>query len=57
MDKCWTYQAILSKYNVNNRQFKRLLLPISDELEKIGYKNGQRLFSPKQIKLIFDYLD
>ncbi|WP_350268613.1 DUF4248 domain-containing protein [Emticicia sp. W12TSBA100-4] len=57
MDKCWTYQAILLKYNVNNRQFKRLLLPISDELEKIGYKNGQRLFSPKQIKLIFDYLD
>lgn len=57
MDKCFTYQEILSKYAVNNRQFKRLLLPILDELTQIGYKNGQRLFTPKQAKLIFDYLD
>lgn len=57
MDKCWTYQEIILKYSINNRKFRRLILPIIDELKEIGYKDGQRLFTPKQAKYIFDYLD
>lgn len=57
MDKCWTYTELLNKYDVNNRKFRRLILPILDELKVIGYKDGQRIFSPKQIKIIFEYLD
>lgn len=57
MGKCWTYTEIITKYSVDNRKFRRLIKPIIDELVNMGYVTGQRTFTPKQVKCIFDYLD
>lgn len=40
-------------------QFKRWLKYNSqlwDELERSGYRNGQRLLTPRQVALVFHYL-
>jgi hypothetical protein len=56
MNTCLTYNDFKIRYAINGRKFKRLILPIIEDLEKVGYKNGQRTFTPKQSSIIIEYL-
>ena len=52
-----TYTELKNRYGVSSKRFKRMINPIIDELEIAGYRNGQRIFTPKQLKIIYEYLE
>jgi Domain of unknown function (DUF4248) len=52
-----TYTELKNRYGVSSKRFKRMINPIIDELENAGYRNGQRIFTPKQLKIIYEYLE
>ena len=57
MNTCLTYTELKTRYNVDSRQLRRLISPFIDELQNAGYKSGQRIFTPKQVKIIVNNLE
>lgn len=52
------YAPNLSGKSAVNRLVKWISInkPLSDELQKVGYRKTQRVFTCKQVELIFDFL-
>lgn len=41
-------------YATNVETLMRWLRPFSDDLEEMGYRKMQRIFTPRQVKFIFE---
>ena len=59
-----TQVALLYNPNVSPKSAVQTLMrwiernpPLKAELEESGYKRSQKIFSPKQVRIIYKYLD
>lgn len=55
--RTYTRIELCESYNITSATFNTWLKPFISELTAIGYTKKQRIFTPKQVKLIFERLD